>query len=69
MHAMHGDTFVHSLAISQSILLLEKFYGLIFIRLSETTTEEMMCLGAASDGKEPTVVCLAAIERAHNKHK
>lgn len=43
MHAMHGDTFVHCVAISQSILLLEKFYGLIFIRLSETTTGEMMC--------------------------
>lgn len=45
---MHGAATHSSLArsrtaLTQSILLLEKFYGLIFIRLSETTTEEMMC--------------------------
>lgn len=53
MHGWHiSAPHSHSHCLTQSILLLEKFYGLIFIRLSETTTEEMMC-AASPDETRP----------------
>lgn len=64
-------------ALTQSILLLEKFYGLIFIRLSETTTEEMMCarvMCCVCVAQIPTTACLVCCftvgsqsARTHNK--